>query len=112
MAVDDFKPNPFGEPITIKVEVAYATPERQRIVSVDVPPETTAQEAIQLSKIVEIFPEIELGSHPIGIFGKKVALNQPLNMGDRVEIYRPLKADPKEVRRALAAIGKTMGKKK
>lgn len=97
---------------TIHVEVAYARPDAQRVVGVDVPRLSTAEEAIRLSKITELFPEIDLSQQAIGIFGKKVARGTMLKQGDRVEIYRPLTADPKEVRRALAALGETMGKKK
>ena len=94
----------------MSVEVAYATPEKQLILKVDVPAGTTAAEAIRLSGIEEHFPEIEAGSNPIGIFGKKVKSGHILGEGDRVEIYRPLTADPKVVRRELAKLGKTMGK--
>ncbi len=94
----------------MSVEVAYATPEKQLILKVEVPAGTTAAEAIRLSGIEEHFPEIEAGTNPIGIFGKKVKSGHILGAGDRVEIYRPLTADPKVVRRELAKLGKTMGK--
>jgi len=96
----------------IRVEVAYATPEAQSILSLEVPPGTTAEEAVRLSGIEEEFPEIDLGSNRMGIFGKLVKRGQALQPGDRVEVYRPLKADPKVVRRELAALGKTMGRNK
>lgn len=95
---------------TIQVEVAYACPERQLILQVEVPPGTTAIEAARLSGIEEQFPEIDLGSHRLGIFGKLCKNERPLNAGDRVEIYRPLLVDPRAARRELAAIGKSMGK--
>jgi len=85
------------------VEVAYATPSRQLILTVDVPEACTVEEAINLSKIQEQFPEIDLAKNKVGIFGKAVKLDESLRDKDRVEIYRPLIADPKESRRARAA---------
>jgi putative ubiquitin-RnfH superfamily antitoxin RatB of RatAB toxin-antitoxin module len=86
-----------------RVEVAYALPERQLIVAVDVPPQTTAVEAIRLSGIEEQFAEIDLQTNRIGVFGKLCKPDRVLAPGERVEIYRPLKADPKAVRRERAA---------
>jgi putative ubiquitin-RnfH superfamily antitoxin RatB of RatAB toxin-antitoxin module len=94
----------------IKVEVAYALPDRQSILSVVMPAGSTVQEAIMASGIRDLYPEIDLGAQKVGIFGRLAKLDEVLRTGDRVEIYRPLKADPKEVRRRLAAEGKTMGK--
>ena len=95
----------------IPVEVAYARPERQLILSVEVPSGTTAQEAIRLSGIEEEFPEIDLAKNRIGVFGKLCKPDRVLQAGERVEIYRPLTADPKQVRRELAASGKSLGKR-
>ena len=83
---------------TIKVEVAYALPDKQAIVAVDVSPGTTALEAARLSGITDKFEGIDLDNAKLGIFGAVVAPGQVLAEGDRVEIYRPLIADPKEVR--------------
>jgi uncharacterized protein len=94
----------------IQVEVAYAQPERQLILEVEVPRGTTAIEAVRLSGIEEQFPEIELGKNRLGVFGKLCKDDRPLNPGDRVEIYRPLLVDPRVARRELAAAGKSMGK--
>lgn len=80
------------------VEVAYATPGRQLIVKVQAPPGTTVAQAIEISAIRQQFPQIE-PQPVVGVFGRKVALDYPLSAGDRVEIYRPLMADPKEARR-------------
>ena len=88
---------------TIQVEVAYALPEKQAIIPLQVLPGTTALEAAQRSGIAERFAGLDLDSARLGIFGKVVAADQVLAEGDRVEIYRPLKADPKEVRKARAA---------
>lgn len=96
----------------ILIEVAYATPEKQKILLVSVSPDIKPREAIKLSGIKEEFPEIDLASVKIGIFGKLISEDYALQPMDRIELYRPLLADPKEVRRRLAAEGKTMGKKK
>ena len=94
----------------ISVEVAYAKPEVQVIVPVNVPLGTTAEQAIQLSGILEDFPEIDLAKNKIGIFSKIVKGDKVLREKDRVEIYRPLIADPKLVRKQRAAEGKAMKK--
>lgn len=96
----------------ITVEVAYARPEQQWLESVTLPVGATAFEAIQQSGLLTQCPEIDLAQNRIGIFGREVALEQVLQAGERVEIYRPLLADPKEVRRKLAAQGKTMGRRR
>jgi putative ubiquitin-RnfH superfamily antitoxin RatB of RatAB toxin-antitoxin module len=85
------------------VEVAYATPERQLIVQVDVPPGCTVAEAIERSAIGEQFPGLVVAPDRVGIFSRKVALDHVVKAGDRIEIYRPLIADPKETRRKRAA---------
>ncbi|WP_203299625.1 RnfH family protein [Marinobacter sediminum] len=83
-----------------RVEVAYARPDRQEIVPVTVPQGTTALEAVKLSGIVAIFPEIDPDGIDMGIFGKviKDPSAHPLREGDRVELYRPLQIDPKQAR--------------
>ena len=94
----------------IPVEVAYARTERQLIIALDVAPGTTAQQAIEQSGIMQAFPEIDLDKSKIGIFAKLSKKDTALKSGDRVEIYRPLIADPKEVRRQREAEGKRMKK--
>ena len=101
------KPNS-GDHIT--VEVAYALPYQQLIIPIQVAPNTTAEEAINASNIISKFPEIDLTKNQVGIFGKLTKLDTPLRHMDRVEIYRPLIADPKEVRKQRAADGKIMKK--
>lgn len=86
----------------IKVEVAYATPQTQLIIPFFVAAGTTVAEAIRQSGILEKFPEIDAESSKVGIFGKAVKKTDTLHEGDRVEIYRPLIADPKESRRRRA----------
>jgi hypothetical protein len=90
------------KPITIHVEVAYALRERQALVAIEVEEDATIEKAIQRSGILEAFPEIDLQRAKVGIFGRPVALDERMRDGDRVEIYRPLIADPKEVRRRKA----------
>ena len=87
----------------ITVEVAYALPDRQAIVELQVEEGTTALDAARLSGLTERFEGIDLENDKLGIFGKVVAPSQVLQPGERVEIYRPLIADPKEVRKARAA---------
>jgi len=87
----------------IAVEVAYALPGRQAILRLTVEEGTTALEAALRSGIADQFEGIDLDNAKLGIFGKAVSPSQVLRPGDRVEIYRPLIADPKEVRKARAA---------
>jgi len=93
----------------ITVEVAYALPHQQKIIELKVRPGTTALTAAERSGIATIFPEIDLASAKMGIFGQALGtkgLGAPheyvLNPGDRVEIYRPLIFDPKDARRRRA----------
>lgn len=95
---------------TIPVEIAYALPSQQTLLKVQVESGTTAEQAIRASGILEKFPEINLAQNKIGIFGKLSKLDNVLRENDRVEIYRPLIADPKEVRRQRAQEGKAMKK--
>lgn len=94
----------------IEVEVVYALPETQTLLKLKVADGTTALEAIERSGILEKHPEIDTGKNKIGIFGKLVKADTALRMHDRVEIYRPLIADPKEVRKKRAEEGKAMKK--
>ncbi|MCB1709942.1 MAG: RnfH family protein [Halioglobus sp.] len=87
----------------IRVEVAYALPDKQAILALEVPAGTTVLAAAQQSGIADKFDTIDLENDKFGIFGNLVAPGQVLKEGDRVEIYRPLIADPKEVRKARAA---------
>lgn len=80
----------------MKVEVVFARPEGAETVSVELPPGATVRDALAASGFQL------LKDQPMGIFGKRVALDQPLSPGDRVEIYRPLAVDPKEARRRRA----------
>jgi putative ubiquitin-RnfH superfamily antitoxin RatB of RatAB toxin-antitoxin module len=84
----------------MRVEVAYARPDRQEIVEVEVPDGATAMEAVLESGIEKIFPEVDPASTDMGIFGKVIKKPEAhsLREGDRVELYRPLKIDPKQAR--------------
>ena len=89
----------------ITVEVVYAAVDRQLMLSVKVPAGSTVRQALLLSDIGVEFPELDLAQCTVGIFGKVVANAElrTLKEGERIEIYRPLLADPKEVRRLRAA---------
>jgi len=95
MDADDAAPS-------IRVEVAYATPERQALIGLVVPRGCTVAEAIERSGVRDDFPEMAVDSSSVGIFSRKASLEQELKEADRVEIYRPLIADPKEIRRQRA----------
>jgi putative ubiquitin-RnfH superfamily antitoxin RatB of RatAB toxin-antitoxin module len=86
----------------MEIEVAYATADKQTLLSLEVPPGCTVAEAIGLSGIREVFPDMELDPKAVGIFSRKVSMDHELKEGDRVEIYRPLVVDPKEMRKQRA----------
>ena len=92
------------------IEVAYATPEKQIILECHIDSGTVPREAVRQSGIELHFPEIDPENCDIGVFGKAVADDYELQDGDRIEIYRPLIADPKEIRRQRAAQGLKMKK--
>jgi putative ubiquitin-RnfH superfamily antitoxin RatB of RatAB toxin-antitoxin module len=94
----------------IQVEVAYGKEAEQALLAVEGDQGLTVKEAIERSGILKRFPEIDLGTNKVGVFGKLTKLDQALQNGDRVEIYRPLIADPKEQRKKRAAEGKVMRK--
>ena len=90
---------------TIAVEVVYAAPDKQKLLRLSVPRGTTMRQAAERSGIAGMFPELDLASAPMGIYGKLVAKpdERELAEGERVEIYRGLIADPKEARKQRAA---------
>ena len=90
-------------PEEIIVEVAYAMPGEQVIISIKVPTKFNVKQAIEKSGIQKKFPSIDLSKNKVGIFGKKITLDHLLKDRDRIEIYRPLILDPKEMRRKRAA---------
>ena len=95
------------------IEVAYALEDKQTLLNLEVGTDITLKQAIELSGMLELYPQINLLQDKTGIFGKIAKLDTILREKDRVEIYRPLIADPKEVRKERAAQGKKMrsGKK-
>jgi uncharacterized protein len=85
----------------MRIEVIYALPQQQERVLLDLAPGSTVQDAIQASGLLRRLPEIKLGR--TGVWGRPASPDTPLRDRDRVEIYRPLVADPKEIRRKRAA---------
>lgn len=85
---------------SIKVEVAFATKDKQRIIEIEISPQTTISEAIRISGINEAFEEYDLLAMPVGIFGKRIfePAKYILKDGDRIEIYRPLSKTPNQKR--------------
>ena len=86
----------------LRIEVAYALREEQVLLELEMAEGTTARQAVEHSGILRRFPEIDLARAGLGIFGRVVSPDTPLRDGDRVEIYRPLMADPKQARRTRA----------
>lgn len=94
----------------IDVEIAYALPDEQLIVPLKAARGITVKQAIEQSGILKRYPEIDLATCKVGIFGKASRFETELYPGDRVEIYRKLIADPKEARKKRAAKGKSLKK--
>ena len=94
----------------INCEVAYALPTQQAIVSVAVKPDATVEEVITASTILQQFPDIDLSKTKVGIWSRVVKLRESVSDGDRIEIYRPLIADPKEIRKRRAEKAKEEGR--
>lgn len=93
----------------MNIEVVFALPDRQELISLTVDPGTTVEMAISLSAISDKFPQEDLSSCQVGIWGRVVKRDHPLEHGDRLELYRPLLMDPRDARRELAARGDSMG---
>jgi putative ubiquitin-RnfH superfamily antitoxin RatB of RatAB toxin-antitoxin module len=87
----------------IRVEVAYALPHKQSLIDLTMPAGSTIEDAITVSKVCDIYPQIDLTQSKVGVWNRAAKLSTVLGDGDRVEIYRPLIADPKEVRKRRAA---------
>lgn len=94
----------------VNIEVVYALPTEQILLKKSVPTGTTIAEAIRVSGVLDKHPEIDLATNKLGIFGKLTKADAVVRDKDRIEIYRPLIADPKEVRRKRAEEGKVMKK--
>ncbi len=94
----------------LSVEVAYALPQRQDVVNLKLPEGSTLQQAVEASGLLQKYADIDLKKNKVGIYGKLSRTDAVLKDRDRVEIYRPLLADPKEVRKKRAEEGKVMKK--
>ncbi|MCM8596126.1 RnfH family protein [Accumulibacter sp.] len=94
----------------LSIEVVYALPTKQPLVSLKLPQGSTVRQAIEASGLLQKYPEIDLAKNRLGVYAKLTKPDATLRDLDRVEIYRPLIADPKEVRRQRAAAGKVMRK--
>ena len=99
-----------AESESLSIEIAYALPRSQELVHVQLPAGSTVQQAIEASGLMQKHSEIDLKKNKVGVFGKLTKLDAPLRDRDRVEIYRPLIADPKEVRKKRADEGKAIKK--
>ena len=97
-------------PETISVEVVYPLPQKQEIFTVRLAAGASVRQAIEASGVLQKYPEIDLSKNKLGVFAKLAKPDAVLRDKDRVEIYRPLIADPKEVRKQRAAEGKVMKK--
>jgi len=95
---------------SIQIEVAYAKPERQELINLTLPAGSTLQQALEASGLIQKHGEIDIAKGRFGVYGKLAKLDTVLRDRDRVEVYRPLIADPKEVRKQRAAEGKAMKK--
>ncbi|MFQ5983351.1 MAG: RnfH family protein [Woeseiaceae bacterium] len=93
----------------MNIEVAFALPGRQELIALTVDPGTTVDMAIDQSGIADLFPDEDLSACQAGIWGKPVERDHVLQEGDRLELYRPLAIDPREARRKLASLGRSMG---
>lgn len=94
----------------IRVEVVFATPGRQFLQACSVPCGSNVADAIECSKVSQEFPDLDLNSHAVGVWGKVVEHSTTVREGDRIEIYRPLPVDPRDARRQHAVDGGFMGK--
>ena len=97
-------------PDLLSIEVVYALPQKQEMFTVKLPEGATVREAVEACGVLQRYPEIDLTKNKLGVFAKLIKPDAPLRNRDRVEIYRPLIADPKEVRKQRAAEGKIMKK--
>ena len=93
-----------SESPVIRVEVVYATPDRQQLVELELGEGATVAEAIEASGLAELFGDFEVDPSRLGIFSRKVGPDHVLRNGDRVEVYRPLLIEPREARRQRALL--------
>ena len=93
----------------IAVEIALATPDRQALIEVEVDSGATVADVIAASRIGQQFPDLDIDCMAAGVWGKVLPRDHAVRDGDRVELYRPLEADPRDARRRRASVGLTMG---
>ena len=93
----------------VEIELVYGTAQSQALLRISVPKDSTVLEAIEYSGLAEMFPDADFRKLPVGIWGRVVDRKRPVADGDRIELYRPLRMDPRDARRQLAAEGKSMG---
>ncbi len=98
------------DPSQITVEVVFAKPEKQTLLEITVQHGASVEQAIVQSKILDHYPEIDLVKNKVGIWNRACKLTDTPKDGDRIEIYRPLVADPKEIRRRRAEKAKEEGR--
>ena len=94
----------------IEVQVAYARPDVQVVRTLNVPAGTRARAALKLSGLGDEFPEIDLERCALGIYGREISGERVLQAGDRLEVYRPLRKDPRTARREAVAQGTVLGR--
>ena len=92
----------------VEVELVFALADRQVLRTLAVAAGTSVRDVIRISAIQTDFPNIEISELATGIWGREAALSQKIKAGDRIEIYRPLELEPREARRQLALVGRTM----
>ena len=92
----------------IEIEVVFALPEKQSLKTLLIAEGATVAEAVAKSGLLEAFPDHGLAQMTLGVWGREVENTRTVRAGDRIEIYRPLKLDPREARRQLALSGRTM----
>ena len=88
----------------MRVQVAVARPDRQEVIEVELPAGATVADALAAARLAQRFPEMDASGACVGIWSKPCGLDAPLREGDRVELYRPLEANPREMRRARARL--------
>jgi putative ubiquitin-RnfH superfamily antitoxin RatB of RatAB toxin-antitoxin module len=97
-------------PDQLSIEITYGLPQRQSLISLSVKPNTSVEQAILQSGILSLYSDIDLTKNKVGIWNRTCKLEQELKNGDRIEIYRPLIADPKEIRKLRAQKAKEEGR--
>jgi putative ubiquitin-RnfH superfamily antitoxin RatB of RatAB toxin-antitoxin module len=97
---------------SIRIELVFASPDRQELLALEVDRHSTVADVIRNSPLSGLFAEQDFAACEVGIWGRLVDRGQQVTDGDRVEIYRPLAIDPREARRRLATQGRSMGQTK